>query len=172
VLCFLFALVPTPREGGVYSKTNAAILLAHEYVKHGSFNAAFHVLPVQRGDVYEDASDAQHALRDMLNKTDQDAGQYKRWKRYEKHGCTIHRLSEKDIDLLTSMHYEEPVKLDRPSPISSLMTCPTATSTPLADPMPSLVCACATAMYLESVSPSSRSCRRSKPGRCHFSLSQ
>jgi hypothetical protein len=59
-------------------------------VKHGSFNrvfifsptcdsnAAFHVLPVERDDVYKDASDAQHALRDILNKIDQDAGQYKR----------------------------------------------------------------------------------------------
>jgi hypothetical protein len=66
-------------------------------------NAAFHILPVERGDVYKDASDAQHALRDILNKTDQDAGQYKRWERYEKvYKARLHnpdRLSEKDIDL-------------------------------------------------------------------------
>jgi hypothetical protein len=74
----------------VYSKTYAAILLAHEYVKHGSFNrvfiisptydskAAFHVLPVESCDVYKDASNTQHALRDILSWIDQDAGQYKR----------------------------------------------------------------------------------------------
>jgi hypothetical protein len=63
-------------------KTNAAILLAHDYVKHGCFNhvfitsptydsnAAFHVLPVEEGDVYKDAADAQHALTDILHKID------------------------------------------------------------------------------------------------------
>jgi hypothetical protein len=74
-------------------KTNAAILLAHEYVKAGSFNlfiispsfdsnAAFHVLPVEKKDIYRDASDAQQALRDILQKIEQDAQQYKRWDRY------------------------------------------------------------------------------------------
>jgi hypothetical protein len=79
------------------------------------------VLPVEKKDIYRDASDAQQALRDILHKIEQDAQQYKRWDRY----ATVHKrwrekphtLTEKDTDLLISMHYEEPIRLDRPSPL-------------------------------------------------------
>jgi hypothetical protein len=105
-------------------KTNAAILLAREYVKAGSFNrvfiisptydsnAAFHVLPVERNDIYRDASDAQQALRDILEKIEKDTQQYKRWDRYAR----VHKrwvgeppyTHRGETDLLMSMHYEHP----------------------------------------------------------------
>jgi tRNA A37 threonylcarbamoyladenosine biosynthesis protein TsaE len=119
-------------------KTNAAILLAHECVEAGSFNrvfiisptydinAAFHVLPVERKDVYRNASDTQQALRDTTEKIEKDAQQYKRWDRY----ATVHKrwvekphtLTEGDADLLMSMHYEDPIHLDRPSRVSATGT--------------------------------------------------
>jgi hypothetical protein len=70
-------------------KTNAAILLAHDYVKHGCLtrvfiisptyesSAAFHALPVEKGE------DAQHALRAIVHKIEHDAQQYKSWGRYK-----------------------------------------------------------------------------------------
>jgi hypothetical protein len=114
-------------------KTNAPILLAHNYVQHGCFNrvfiiaptydsnAAFHVLPVEKGDVCKDASDAQRALTDILHKIEHDAQQHKSWERY-KSVYEIWRtdpswLKERDVDVLMSMQYEAPIHLDRPSPL-------------------------------------------------------
>ena len=113
-------------------KTNACIVLAHEYVKHGSFNRIFvisptfesndahDILPIQKEDVYKDASNAQQSLTDILNKVKEDADDYEMWNTYkEVYNAYIHHreLDDDDMQFLQSMNYQKPVRVDRPSPL-------------------------------------------------------
>jgi hypothetical protein len=61
------------------------------------------------------------SLTRHLGEIEKDAQQYKRWDRcaavHKRWVEKPHTLTEAETDLLMSMHYEEPIRLDRPSPL-------------------------------------------------------
>lgn len=113
-------------------KTNACILLAHAYLQKGSFNrvfvisptfesnAAFEVLPVQKEDVYKDASNAQGSLRDILDKIKVDAEDFEVQNMYKEVYAAYtkgERLDDDEMHFLQAMNFEPPIPMDRPSPL-------------------------------------------------------
>lgn len=113
-------------------KTNACILLAHAYVRHGSFNRvfiisptfesnpAFEVLPVEKDDVYKEPTDAQSSLRHILEKIRQDAEEYEAYQTYKEVYDAYQKgqkLDEHEEHYLQAMNHEKPVPIDRPQPL-------------------------------------------------------
>lgn len=113
-------------------KTNACIVLAHAYVKFGSFNRVFvisptfesnpgfQVLPIQKDDVYKDASDAQSALNSILGKIKEDADDFELMKTYKEVYEAYQQgksLDDNERQFIEAMNYQRPIEVDRPKPL-------------------------------------------------------
>lgn len=114
-------------------KTNAAVLLAREYIRAGSFTRVFLIAPtyesnrifdelgVSSDDIYQNIHNCQEALTDILGKIEADRAAYdamleykKIWKRWRRKPslCTPAELA-----VLEDLDHQPPVHLPFPSPL-------------------------------------------------------
>ena len=113
-------------------KTHAIVNLTKRYLDEGSFtkiyvisptyesNPVFHVLGIQKEDVYTDHTNAIAAVNDILGKTKKDADEYDKYEEYMKAYLKWNQHKKITMDeytMLENNDFKKPPFVPRPSPL-------------------------------------------------------
>ena len=113
-------------------KTHAMVNLTKRYLEEGSFNRifvisptydsnpVFHVLDVDKKDVYIDHNNAIQAVDEILAKTKKDSDEYDKYEEYMNAFRRWNRgkkISSDEYTMLENNNFEKPPVIPRPSPL-------------------------------------------------------